>query len=55
MRLAQFITENLEVLLVEWEAFALSLLGPGQAMTSLALRDHATQILLAIGTNPFDL
>ena len=48
MRLAQFITENLEQLLVEWEAFALSLLRPGQEMTSLALRDHATQILLAI-------
>ena len=48
MRLAQFITENLEQLLVEWEAFALSLLSNGQEMTSLALRDHATQILLAI-------
>lgn len=48
MRLAQFITENLEEILVEWEAFAASLLAPGQVMTSLALRDHATQILLAI-------
>jgi signal transduction histidine kinase len=48
MRLAQFITENIEEILVEWEAFALSLLPPGQKMTSLALRDHATQILLAI-------
>jgi len=48
MRLSSFITENLEELLVEWEAFALSLLAPGQKMTSLALRDHATQILLAI-------
>jgi signal transduction histidine kinase len=48
MRLAQFITENLEEILVEWEAFAASLLAPGQIMTSLALRDHATQILLAI-------
>jgi signal transduction histidine kinase len=48
MRLAQFITENLEEILVEWEAFALSLLSPGQEMTSLALRDHAAQILLAI-------
>src|SRR5688572_12726717 len=47
-RLAQFITENLEEILVEWEAFALSLLAPGQVMTSLALRDHATQILLAV-------
>jgi len=48
MRLAQFITENLEEILVEWEAFAASLLAPGQVMSSLALRDHATQILLAI-------
>jgi signal transduction histidine kinase len=50
MRLAQFITENMEALLIEWEKFAGSLLTPaqGQAMTSLALRDHATQILLAI-------
>ena len=47
-RLARFITENLEEILVEWEAFALSLLAPGQVMTSLALRDHATQILLAV-------
>lgn len=48
MRLASFITENLEEILVEWEAFAASLLAPGQVMTSLALRDHATQVLLAI-------
>ena len=48
MRLAQFITEHLEEILVEWEAFAASLLAPGEQMTSLALRDHATQILLAI-------
>ena len=48
MRLAQFITENLEEILLEWEAFAASLLGAREPMTSLALRDHATQILLAI-------
>jgi signal transduction histidine kinase len=48
MKLSLFITENLEDILVEWEAFARSLLPPGQVMTSLALRDHATQILLAI-------
>jgi len=48
MRLASFITENLEEILVEWESFASSLLGGGQTMTSLALRDHASQILLAI-------
>lgn len=48
MRLAQFITEDIELILVEWEAFARSLLIGGQEMTSLALRDHATQILQAI-------
>ena len=48
MRLAEFITTNLEEILVEWEAFATTLLAPGQVMTSLALRDHATQVLTAI-------
>jgi len=59
MRLAQFITENIEDILVEWEAFAASLLPAGQTMTRLALRDHATQILLAVAadieTNQTDL
>lgn len=48
MKLSRFITENLEAILVEWEAFAASLLAPGHAMSSLALRDHASQILQAI-------
>ncbi len=48
MRLAQFITDNLELILIEWEAFARSLLIEGQRMTPLALRDHASQILQAI-------
>jgi signal transduction histidine kinase len=48
MRLAQFITEHLEEIVVEWEAFATSLNSAGQPMTSLALRDHAAQILKAI-------
>lgn len=51
MRLARFITENLEEILAEWEAFAASLLAPGEVMTSLALRDHASQILLAIAAD----
>jgi signal transduction histidine kinase len=51
MRLASFITENLEEILVEWEAFAASLLVGNQVMTSLALRDHASQILLAIAAD----
>jgi signal transduction histidine kinase len=48
MRLSRFLTEHLEDILVEWEAFAASLLGPGHTMTPLALRDHATQILRAV-------
>lgn len=48
MRLSQFVIQHLEEILIEWEAFAASLLAPGEKMTSLALRDHATQILQAI-------
>jgi len=48
MRLAPFITANLEEILMEWETFAASLLSRGERMTPLALRDHAKEILLAI-------
>jgi signal transduction histidine kinase len=48
VKLSRFITENLEEIMLEWEAFAASLLADGQAMTSLALRDHASHILIAI-------
>lgn len=48
MKLSRFIIENLEEITVEWEAFARSLLPSGQVMTSLALRDHAQQILRAV-------
>lgn len=51
MRLSQFITENMEAILVEWEAFATSLNAGAQPMTALALRDHASQILLAIAAD----
>jgi signal transduction histidine kinase len=46
MRLAKFILANVEPILVEWEAFAVTL-APGVNMTKLALRDHAHAILLA--------
>ena len=46
MRLAEFILANVEPILVEWEAFARSLL-PGADMTVVALRDDAGSILLA--------
>ena len=46
MRLAKFILANVEPILLEWEAFAVTL-APGANMTKLALRDHAQAILLA--------
>lgn len=46
MRLAEFIVENMEPILAEWEAFARSL-PPGAKMTLLALRDDAESILRA--------
>ncbi len=46
MRLADFIVENVEPILVEWEAFARGIT-PGKKMNALALRDHAGEILLA--------
>jgi signal transduction histidine kinase len=48
MRLAKFIADNMEVILAEWEAFAASVLPAGVSMTSLALRDHAPEILDAV-------
>jgi hypothetical protein len=44
MRLAEFISANIELILAEWEAFARTLL-PGAKMTILALRDDAESIL----------
>ncbi|MEX2489481.1 MAG: HAMP domain-containing sensor histidine kinase [Pseudomonadales bacterium] len=46
MRLAQYITANVEPILAEWESFAGSL-SSGAEMTKLALRDDAEAILLA--------
>src|SRR5688572_22121736 len=46
MRLAPFIVANTEIILQAWETFARTIL-PGAAMDSLALRDHAADILLA--------
>ncbi len=46
MRLAQFIETQMESILVKWEAFARTIL-PAAPMDSLALRDHAADILLA--------
>lgn len=44
MRLGDFISQNVEPILVEWEQFARSL-APGSVMDVIALRDHAEDIL----------
>jgi len=48
MRLAEFILNSMESILVEWEAFAGTLLPAAGGMTPLALRDHAHSILEAV-------
>ena len=48
MRLADFIVRDMETILQEWEEFASSLMPAAASMTSLALRDHAQQILEAV-------
>src|SRR5688500_17696154 len=46
MRLADFILENIEPILAEWEVFARSI-WPGAAVDPATLRDHAEDILRA--------
>jgi len=48
MRLADFILRDMEVILEEWEAFAAVQLPASKHMDSVALRDHARQILQAV-------
>ena len=48
MRLSQFIKDNLEPILVEWEAFARTMIPPAETMSVDELRDHAKEILIAI-------
>ena len=48
MRLADFIREHMDSILVEWETFAASRTPASAGMSSLQLRDHAEQILEAI-------
>jgi signal transduction histidine kinase len=48
MRLSEFIEQNVETIVTEWETFARETMAPAQTMSRLALRDHASQILLAI-------
>jgi signal transduction histidine kinase len=48
MRLAEFIRANTKTIIGEWEAFARTCLPAAEAMSTLALRDHAKKILKAI-------
>lgn len=48
MRLSDFILHDMDAILAEWEAFAATLLPAASGMTSLALRDHAQNILEAV-------
>jgi signal transduction histidine kinase len=48
MGLAEFILQNMEGILVRWEAFAATRLPAAAKMAPLALRDHARQILEAV-------
>lgn len=48
MRLADFILLNMETILGEWEEFAATLLPAAGGMTTLALRNHAKEILEAV-------
>lgn len=48
VRLSDFIRENMEQLLSEWESFAQGLLPPGKTLNRAALRDDAESLLRAI-------
>ncbi|WP_158597834.1 sensor histidine kinase [Noviherbaspirillum saxi] len=45
MNLSTFISDNMQQLVAEWEAFAATLLPAAEAMTPMALRDHFRDIL----------
>jgi signal transduction histidine kinase len=51
MRLADFIRNDMERILVRWEAFAATHVPPAGRMGSLELRDHAQQILEAVAAD----
>ncbi len=48
MRLSQFILENMEEILNQWEAFARTMVPPSETMSVEELRDHAKEILASI-------
>ncbi len=51
MTLAQFILQQKDRILVEWDAFAGSCQPPGPSLSARCLRDHAEQILEAIAAD----
>lgn len=51
MRLADFILQNIEPILQQWEDFAKTMTPAADGMDSLALRDHAEQMLLTIAAD----
>ncbi|WP_175775439.1 sensor histidine kinase [Burkholderia anthina] len=51
MRLSDYIVRNMEPILVQWEAFAATLLPASRDMDSHALRDHAREILTAVSND----
>jgi len=51
MRLADFILRDMERIVAQWEAFAVTLLPAAATMDSLALRDHAQPLLEAMVTD----
>src|SRR5476649_1356355 len=48
MKLSSFIRDNLEEILMEWDAFARTLVPAASEMSGLALRDDARHVLLSI-------
>ena len=48
MRLSQFIKDNIEPILKQWESFARTMIPPAETMSVSELRNHAHDILLAI-------
>lgn len=48
MRLADFILRDMEHIMAEWEAFAMTLLPAARTLDSLALRSSALEILQAV-------
>ena len=51
MRLSQFIRDNIEAILADWEAYARTLIPPAETMSVESLRDHAELILLTIAND----